>query len=157
MQTGKLFIQEVLENKHNWRFRSPSTYESSMLHSSLWQTSMHFSTSLLIKAVTRAINAHICTFLACCSMACIGYGIHCHWLALPWAVACSWFRIFGAQQGISLHRDVCCESLKALALQVRFISPLENAEGNNLIIHLDLKLYGKTSKAMAAQARGAPP
>lgn len=66
-------------------------------------------------------------------------------------------KLFGTQQGIRLHREVCCESLKASALQVPIILPLENAKGNNVIIHLDLKLYGKASKTMAAQARGVPP
>lgn len=47
----------------------------------------------------------------------------------------------------------CCDSLKALFLQVPIVPPLENPKENNVIICLDFKMYGKISKAMAGQAR----
>ena len=120
---------------------------------------MHFSTSLLIEAVTRAINAHICSAIPGMLLHCMDWLWYLLSLAVPSLSSCLLLvshMLFGTQQGISLPREVCCEILKASALQVTIILPLENAKGNNVIIHLDLKLYDKTSKAMAAQARGVP-
>lgn len=145
MQISKLFTWEVLENKHNWHFRSTALYENNVLPSSLWQSRMHFSTSFLTEAVTPAINAR--TYSAVPGIACVAYGILCHWLSPSLSLFLVSHQLFGTQQGMSLHREVCCESLKASALQVPIMLPLENTKGNNVIIHLDLKLYGKASKS----------
>lgn len=57
--------------------------------------------------------------------------------------------------GYKSAQKVCCDSLKASAsvLQVPIVPPLKNPNYSNVIILLDFKLCGKTSKAMAGQAR----
>lgn len=55
--------------------------------------------------------------------------------------------------GYKPAQEVCCGSLKALFLQVPIVPPLENPKESNVIICLDFKMYGKTSKAMTGQAR----
>lgn len=54
--------------------------------------------------------------------------------------------------GYKPTQEVCCDSLKASFLQMHIAPPLENPKESNVIIRLDFKLYGKTSKTMAGQA-----
>lgn len=59
--------------------------------------------------------------------------------------------------GYKPAQEVCCDSVKASVLQASIVATLENPKENNVIICLRFKLYGKTSKAMAGQARRVPP